>query len=83
MATTTRATIEDLYAVPDNAKAEIVNGELVLMSPTGDMPGRAGGVIYVSLRLYEGKTHGRAYPDTVCFKVHISNREALRPDAAF
>jgi Uma2 family endonuclease len=83
MATRTRATIEDLYAVPDNAKAEIVNGELVLMSPTGDMPGRAGGAIYLSLRLYEGKTPGRAYPDNVGFRVHLPNRESLSPDAAF
>lgn len=37
-----RATIEDLYHVPDHGKAEIVNGELVLMSPTGEKPGRPG-----------------------------------------
>lgn len=52
MSTTTEATIEDLYRVPENGKAEIVNGELVLMSPTGFMPGRAGGEIYASLRDY-------------------------------
>ena len=38
MKTKARATIEDLYTLPDNAKAEIVDGEIVLMSPTGDMP---------------------------------------------
>jgi hypothetical protein len=38
MKTKTRATIEDLYTLPDNAKAEIVGGEIVLMSPAGDMP---------------------------------------------
>ena len=31
----TQATIEDLYHVPENGKAEIVNGELRLMSPSG------------------------------------------------
>ena len=50
MTTKTQATVEDLYRIPDNGKAEVVNGEIVLMSPTGDMPGRAGGAIYVSLR---------------------------------
>ncbi|HEY6805775.1 MAG TPA: hypothetical protein VI306_19505 [Pyrinomonadaceae bacterium] len=30
-----KATVDDLYRVPENGKAEIVNGELVLMSPTG------------------------------------------------
>jgi Uma2 family endonuclease len=83
MATRARATIQDLYDVPDNGKAEIVHGELVRMSPTGDMPGRAGGGIYLSLRLYEGKTPGRAYPDNVGFRVYLPHRESLSPDAAF
>jgi hypothetical protein len=43
MSTKAKATIEDLYHVPENGKAEIVNGELVFMSPTGRTPGRAGG----------------------------------------
>jgi len=57
MSTKTEATAEDLYRVPENAKAEIVNGKLVLMSPTGFIPGRAGGEIYVSLRDYERRTN--------------------------
>jgi hypothetical protein len=48
MVTKVKATIEDLYA--EEGKAEIVNGELLLMSPTGDMPSRAGGAIYMNLR---------------------------------
>ena len=83
MSTKVKATIEDLYRVPDNAKAEIVDGEIVLMSPTGDMPGRAGGSIYVSLRLHEGKTPGRAYPDNVGFHVNLPNRESFSPDVAW
>ena len=50
MAAKTEATIEDLYHVPGDGKAEIVNGELVLMSPTGFWPSRASGAIYASLR---------------------------------
>ncbi|BAU05101.1 hypothetical protein FIS3754_09950 [Fischerella sp. NIES-3754] len=50
------ATIEDLYRLPENSKAEIVNGKLILMSPTGFLPGRASGEIYVSLRDYERGT---------------------------
>ena len=67
MTTKAQSTIEDLYRLPDNGKAEIVNGEIVLMPPTGDMPSRAGGSIYLSLRGYEGKTPGRAYPDNTGF----------------
>ena len=83
MATKTQATVEDLYRIPDNGKAEIVNGEVVLMSPTGDMPGRAGGAIYVSLRGVERRAGGRAYPDNVGFRVDLPNRKSFSPDAAF
>jgi Uma2 family endonuclease len=84
MITKTRATIEDLYHVPENGKAEIVNGELVLMSPTGDLPSRAAGAIYVNLRLYEREVSGgRAYSDNTGFTVDLPNRESFSPDAAF
>jgi len=47
MKTVSRATIDDLYRVPENVKAELVGGEIVRMSPTGGLPGglpgRAGG----------------------------------------
>jgi hypothetical protein len=38
MAAKTEAKIEDLYNVPENGKAEIVDGERIKMSPTGDDP---------------------------------------------
>ena len=84
MSTKIHATIEDLYRVPGNAKAEIVNGEVLLMSPTGDLPNRAAGAIYVSLRQHEPKVKsGRAYSDNAGFKVNLPHRESFSPDAAF
>lgn len=83
MTTKARATIEDLYSVPDNAKAEIVDGEIKLMSPTGDMPARAGFKIAMSLTRVEGKVPGRAYPDNVGYRVNLPGRESFSPDASF
>jgi Uma2 family endonuclease len=84
MSIKTTATIEDLYCVPEDGKAEIVNGELVLMAATGFIPGRAGGEIYVSLRAYERRTKsGYALPDNVGFLVNLPNRRSFSPDAAF
>jgi Uma2 family endonuclease len=83
MSTKTQATVEDLYRIRDRGKAEIVNGEVVLMSPTGDMPARAGGAVYVSLRGVERRAGGRAYPDNVGFRVNLPHRESFSPDAAF
>lgn len=84
MTTKARATIDDLYKVPDNAKAEIVNGELVLMSPTGSRPGRASFNIASSLRRHERRDHpGYAFGDNVGFVVNLPNRDSFSPDAAW
>lgn len=79
-----QATIEDLYHVPENGKAEIVNGELVLMPPTGGEPGYAGDEVFVSLREYARRTKtGRAVGDNKGFIVNLPNRRSFSPDAAF
>ncbi len=84
MSTRTQATIEDLYHVDEDGKAEIVDGELVLMSPTGDLPGSASVEIVVSLRAYARQTKlGRAYGDNVGFIVNLPNRRSFSPDAGF
>jgi Uma2 family endonuclease len=84
MSTRTQATIEDLYHVDEDGKAEIVDGELVLMSPTGDLPGSASVEILVSLRDYARQTKlGRAYGDNLGFIVNLPNRRSFSPYAAF
>jgi len=84
MSIKTPVIIEDLYRVPEDGKAEIVNGELVLMAATGFMPGRAGGEIYVSLREYKRRSKsGYALPDNVDFIVNLPNRRSFSPDTAF
>ncbi|MEJ7843273.1 MAG: Uma2 family endonuclease [Rubrobacter sp.] len=80
----TRATIEELYRVPENGKAELIDGEIVRMSPTGGIPGRAGGRIYRSLDDYERSGgNGYAFPDNVGFLVDLPRRGSFSPDAAF
>ncbi|HLG14676.1 MAG TPA: Uma2 family endonuclease [Blastocatellia bacterium] len=84
MSTRAEAHIEDLYAVPENAKAEIINGELVLMSPTGDAPNTAATEILVSLHGHAKRTKsGRAYSDNAGFKVDLPNRKSFSLDVAF
>jgi Uma2 family endonuclease len=82
MTTKARATIEDLQNA--SGKAEIVNGELILMSPTGDAPNYAAGEIFVSLRAHARRMGtGRAVTDNAGFRVSLPNRESFSPDAAF
>lgn len=78
------AAVRDLYRVPENGKAELIDGEIVLMSPTGGVPGRAAGRIYRSLDDYEREVGGGyAFPDNVGFLVDLTNRRSFSPDAAF
>jgi Uma2 family endonuclease len=80
--TKTRATIEDLYKA--EGKAELVNGEIVEMPPSGDEPSIAGGEIFVRLHEYARHTgRGKAYPDGAGFHVNLPHREAFSPDAAY
>ena len=82
MSTKVEATIEDLYKV--EGKAELVNGEIILMSPTGRRPGYASDVILVSLFQYS-KRHkvGIAVGDNKGFVVNLPHRKSFSPDAAF
>ena len=82
MSTKVEATIEDLYKV--EGKAELVNGEIVRMSPTGADPHYAAWDIANSLRAYgEATQTGYAVCDNVGFVVDLPHRKSFSPDAAF
>lgn len=78
----TQATIEDLYRV--EGKAELVDGEIITMSPMGKSPARASLSIIVSLKNYERQTGtGQAYPDNTGFVVDLPHRKSFSPDASY
>ncbi len=85
MVARTEATIEDLSNAPrDSGTYELVNGELVHMSPTGFMPGRVSFQICIALMHYEEQTgSGRAVPDNVAFLVNLPHRKSFSPDASY
>ena len=82
MLTKSEATIDDLYNA--EGKAELVDGEIQLMSPTGDDPSNAAFEIAVSLREYARRTGvGRAKTDNAGFTVNLPRRKSFSPDVAF
>jgi Uma2 family endonuclease len=82
MTTAHKATVQDLYRV--QGKAELINGEIVQMPPTGYLPGYAASEILISLRAHERATRsGRAIGDNVGFTVNLPNRDSFSPDAAW
>lgn len=82
MSAKVEATIEDLDKI--DGKAELVNGEIVRMSPTGQLPHYAAREITYSLRKHEKDTKsGYAIGDNAAFIVNLPHRKSFCPDAAF
>jgi Uma2 family endonuclease len=82
----TQASTAELVAAlaRTSGKAEIVGGEIVMMSPTGGLPGRAAAAVYRRLWEHERQAgSGRAYTDNVGFLVDLPGRKSFSPDAAF
>ena len=81
---TPAATLDDLARITD--KAELIDGRIERLMPTGRKPGRVAGRIYRSLDDYATQTgRGEAYPDNVGFAVPrlSSGRESFAPDASY
>jgi Uma2 family endonuclease len=82
MAIAKTATLEDLARIKD--KAELVNDRIMVMSPTGFLPGYAAGQILISLSVYARKTRkGYALGDGTGFVVNLPNRKSFSPDVSF
>ena len=74
--------MDDLYKV--HGKAELVGGELIVISPTGFQPARARASICRSLLDYERNTrNGYALPGNAAYIVDLPNRHSFSPDASF
>lgn len=81
MSTKVEATIDDLCKV--EGKAELVNGEILIMSPTGILPAYVAGKIFTSLDRYS-KQHklGYAMVDNVAYTVNLPHRKSFSPDVS-
>lgn len=76
--------IEELYRLPDNMKAEIIDGAIVPMYPTGGKPSRVSGLIFASLLAYERQVgRGSALPNNAGFIVDLPERGSFSPDASY
>lgn len=76
------ATISDLYRV--DGKAELLDGRIVEMSPTGFLPGYAASQVLISLDAYAKKHRtGYAVGDNVAYRVDLPHRKSFSPDASF
>ena len=82
MARTKAATLEELKKEP--GKAELVDGEIVRIPPTGFLPGYAAMRILFSLHeCAQTQKNGYAVGDNVGFVVDLPRRKSFSPDAAY
>ena len=77
----TEQLISELYKI--DGKAEIVDGRIVQMPPTGHMPGNAAESVFVRLREYAKQHGGVAHGDNVAFLVDLPNRKSFCPDTSY
>jgi Uma2 family endonuclease len=75
------ATVEDLYELDE--KAELVHGQISLMTPTGFLPHRAALNVTFNLRALEAERAGYAIGNGAAFVVDLPNRKSFSPDAAW
>lgn len=77
-----RATVEDLLALDE--KAELVNGQIVLMGGDGHDHNRPKQLVWMSLYFHEmHHDGGHAVGDGGVFQVKLTNRESFSPDVAW
>jgi len=75
------ATIDDLWKV--EGRAELIDGRIVEMSPTGKRPGWAAAVIHRSLEGQEGQIFGMVVSQGVGFVLKTPRTQMLSPDVAW
>jgi Uma2 family endonuclease len=67
-----------------DGKAEIVDGRIVVMSPTGTWPNLVAGLIFIELRLYARRRQNHhAVTDNATFRVDLPNRQSFSPDTGY
>lgn len=76
------ATIDDLRRT--KLKAEIVNGELLVIGPSGHRPARAAGKILISLHMHmERHGGGEGFGARLAYIVDLPHRQAICPDVSW
>jgi Uma2 family endonuclease len=77
-----KATVRDLHRA--EGKAELINGRIVQMSPTGFRPSQVAMRIVLSLHSYSEVTRtGSVFTDNVAFLATLTHRGSFSPDAAY
>jgi Uma2 family endonuclease len=76
-------TIEDLYRVPDNRAAELIDGKIIVLPYLEALPGRATGRILVGLLAYtRQRGWGEPFGGKIGYQVDLPHRKSFSPRAS-
>ena len=75
-------TIDDIYALPDGERAELIDGQIYYMSPPSRKHQRILGEIYAIIREYIKRNNGSCEVDIAPFAVFLNenNLDYVEPD---
>ncbi len=75
-------TIEDIYALPDGERAELIDGDMYMMSPPNRMHQKLVGELYFQIRSYIASNHGdcEVYPAPFAVFLNADDRNYVEPD---
>lgn len=75
-------TIDDIYALPDNERAELIDGKIYYMAPPSWMHQRISGRLYQSIANYIDSKNGQCEVLAAPFAVFLNNDDInyLEPD---
>ena len=75
------ATLDDLWDV--EGPAELINGEIVPVTPIFSIIGRATSMIWSSLRAHEAQLRGYALQEPIGYVLRTPGEQMLIPDVSF
>lgn len=75
-------TIDDIYALPENQRAELIDGQMYMMAPPRTIHQRISGVLHVAIHQYIKDKNGSCEVFAAPFAVFLNkdNQNYLEPD---
>lgn len=75
-------TIEDIYALPDGERAELIDGDMYMMSPPGMIHQKLVGELYFQIKSYINSNHGECeiFPAPFAVFLNADSHTYVEPD---
>lgn len=75
-------TVDDIYALPDGERAELIDGDMYMMSPPGMIHQKLVGELYFQIKSYINSNHGECeiFPAPFAVFLNADSHTYVEPD---